>query len=451
MPSTLSKDEKPEDEDSSAKKRRALPLLHLTFFQSVIQHVITLQSEPMIVRSLCNDDAAVALRLLGNTSGLVGLVGILFNQVGGKVSDAIGRRPGFFLGPLGNMFLGVIVFNNPNCLRTVLVCRVIRMVITTFSNTVIGMAALNDICTGKEFAVSLSHVMANIGVGVIVAPILESVILKRTKTPRSAYAALSVLGMIQAIFVALLMPETLEKTKRVSVRAAISLSGMNPFRFVKVYTDGSPTLQKLVTLTTMQMFLEGKNLSDTGNTVQSKHLKWGVNEIRNFLVAVGVLAFASGAGLTPYLLKKISARGFTTLTNVLNALGFFLRGASFNPKLYMLSTLPTLPGGNGASANAMKGLAAELATAQGFGKGEFSAWVNNLRALAGAAAPVLYGNFYNFCVKRGIMPGRVFWLIGVLGAVVPEVILRSMKDSELSPPSSQKVEEVEMAEKPVSR
>lgn len=45
-----------------------------------------------------------------------------------------------------------------------------------------------------------------------------------------------------------------------------------------------------------------------------------------------------------------------------------------------------LPGVNGASATALKSISTDLATAEGFGKGEFSAWSNNLRALAGAAA-----------------------------------------------------------------
>ena len=59
---------------------------------------------------------------------------------------------------------------------------------------------------------------------------------------------------------------------------------------------------------------------------------------------------------------------------------------------------------NGASATALKSISTDLATAEGFGKGveankdllalatlpggEFSAWTNNLRALAGAVATV---------------------------------------------------------------
>ena len=39
---------------------------------------------------------------------------------------------------------------------------------------------------------------------------------------------------------------------------------------------------------------------------------------------------------------------------------------------------------------------------EGMGKGEFSAWTNNLRALAGAAAPVIIGNYYSWCLKKKV-------------------------------------------------
>jgi len=90
-----------------------------------------------------------------------------------------------------------------------------------------------------------------------------------------------------------------------------------------------------------------------------------------------------------------------------------------------------LPGVNGASATALKTVQNQIATSQGFGKGEFSAWVNNLRALAGSAAPVLYGQFYAAAEKYGRNPGHVFALAGVLGALIPQLILQGMPDSQL--------------------
>eukprot|EP00913_Durusdinium_trenchii_P002904 g2691.t1 len=60
---------------------------------------------------------------------------------------------------------------------------------------------------------------------------------------------------------------------------------------------------------------------------------------------------------------------------------------------------------------------------QGFNNGEFSAWVNNLRAFAGSISPVLYGQVYAAAEHRRKNPGLTFLLAGTLGALLPQVIL----------------------------
>ena len=46
-----------------------------------------------------------------------------------------------------------------------------------------------------------------------------------------------------------------------------------------------------------------------------------------------------------------------------------------------------LPGVNGASASAVKSMATDRCIAAGIGRGELSAWLNNLRAIVLATAP----------------------------------------------------------------
>ena len=79
------------------KKSQLAPML-LHNFQGVVQHLITLQTEPMLMREVCNGNVAEASRLLGTSSGLVGVLGLLVNQVGGKLSDSFGRKRFFLLG-----------------------------------------------------------------------------------------------------------------------------------------------------------------------------------------------------------------------------------------------------------------------------------------------------------------------------------------------------------------
>jgi hypothetical protein len=78
----------------------------------------------------------------------------------------------------------------------------------------------------------------------------------------------------------------------------------------------------------------------------------------------------------------------------------------------------------------------DKAAAQGFGRGEFQGWCNNMRALAGALSPLIYGHYYAFAERRGIWPGTVFWVCGALGAAVPQLLLACTTQRELSTPSS---------------
>ena len=95
---------------------------------------------------------------------------------------------------------------------------------------------------------------------------------------------------------------------------------------------------------------------------------------------------------------------------------------------------PWIPGVNGTSAMALRALSADVAAAEGFGKGEYSGWLNNLRALAGAGAAYSYGQIYAWSLRKGIYAGWFFWIGMFVGAVVPELLLWCTSDAELKPP-----------------
>lgn len=421
------------DAEEEQRKRRVMKIISLHVFQSVCQHVLTIQSEPMLVRQLCNGDVAQTARMLSNTAGLVGILGLFINQAGGKISDITGRKMHLLVGPLGNILWGLMVFNRPDHRPTVLFCRVMRMMLTTFSNTVMSSAALADVFSGKELAVAGSKVGAVVGAAIISTPILETFMLQRLKHPKYTYLAMSVMALGQVIFDVTCFPETLDLAKRAVMSTSNTLAALNPFGFMQIYTRGSPALQGMVTITTLQMFLEGKNLSDIVEIWKRDHLKWTIEGSRNFVVTYGILCTIAGIVITPRLLSGTTPKNFTSITNFTNALGFALRGARESSLIFILAMLPMLPGVNGASSMSLKAVATDMATEEGMGKGEFSAWTNNLRALAGAAAPVIIGNYYSWCLKKKVYPGSAFMLIGFIGAVLPELFMRMMDEKNLRP------------------
>jgi len=340
---------------------------------------------------------------------------------------------GFLAGPLSNIILGLLVFKSPRNRALVVVCRILRLLMTTFSNTVMCSAALADVSKGSDLALAMSKIQSATGLAMLLTPFVEARILSYSPwSPdgiKYVYLLLSGVAATHTVFAATQIEETLDTSNMKATK--IDLAMINPFGFVRVFTEGTATLRKLVAITTLQMFLEGKNMSDVVTVWMRDHLMWTVEGTRNFVVSYGVLCTAAGMSVTPYMLKNMTAKGFTTATNMLNAIAFWLRGAAANSALFLGMMLPMLPGVNGASATALRAVAQDIANSQGFGKGEFSAWINNLRALAGAAAPFLYGQTYAAAKKRGANPGYVFAVAGLVGAIIPQLALQSMHDSEL--------------------
>eukprot|EP00443_Scrippsiella_acuminata_P023707 CAMPEP_0115234152 /NCGR_PEP_ID=MMETSP0270-20121206/34645_1 /TAXON_ID=71861 /ORGANISM="Scrippsiella trochoidea, Strain CCMP3099" /LENGTH=423 /DNA_ID=CAMNT_0002648889 /DNA_START=45 /DNA_END=1316 /DNA_ORIENTATION=+ len=393
------------------KKRDAFVSTALAHtFQSVAQHVLLIQSELMLVRNLCGDDMAQTARYLANTQGLVGMLGLIVNQAGGKLSDYMGRKPFLMLGPLCNMICGLLVYKNPMDKVIVLACRVIRMIVTTFSNTIMVQAASTDVLDPTEQAVAGAKLGAAIGAGIVLTPFLETALLRRTGNPKFTYLLLSGIAGLQAVFAAARFPETLQRAKE----GAISwLSLLNPFAFTSIYTRGSRALKGLVSIVTMQQLIDGKNVSDVTEIWKRNHLNWSIEGSRNFIVLYGTLVIISGAKIGPELVKRMTNRGYTSFTNMTNTLGFFMRGATDKSWLFLLATLPMLPGVNGNSARKLQVRVSKLATDEGFSNGEFSAWLNNLRALTSTVTPIVVGNQdWGLPWHRLLAP----WFVGRRGA-----------------------------------
>merc|ERR1719162_1081957 len=126
--------------------------------------------------------------------------------------------------------------------------------------------------------------------------------------------------------------------------------------------------------------------------------------------------------LIPKMVVALSPRAFTSLTNFTNAVNYFWKGiAGPSSYVYMTASCIGLPGVNAASGTVLRALSTEKAVHEGFGKGEFSAWTNNLRAVVSAVAPVIYGNLYASMSKT--FPSVGFLAVGILGAGIPEILL----------------------------
>ena len=160
-------------EEEAAKRaiaeraEQTLSVFKRHIFLSVMQHCISMQSEPMLITKLSGGDAAEGMRALANSQGLMGALSLMINQAGGRLSDSTGRRLGLLLGPALNIVLGSLVYANPTRRSLVLACRVIRMIATTFSNTVMTQAALVEALPSERLGGASAEIGAYVGGAVV--------------------------------------------------------------------------------------------------------------------------------------------------------------------------------------------------------------------------------------------------------------------------------------------
>jgi hypothetical protein len=90
-----------------------------------------------------------------------------------------------------------------------------------------------------------------------------------------------------------------------------------------------------------------------------------------------------------------------------------------------------LLGVNGNSTHAIKALAGALAVDAGLGKGEFSAYLNNMRSIVHVLGALAMGNWYA-CFQespRFLKPGSVWFFAGLMGGILPTLLAWTLETS----------------------
>lgn len=404
---------------------------NIQVFLMVVAHTINLQAEAILTRNACKGNLGKAARVSAIANALAGVLGLLLNQFGGKLSDSIGRQFAYKIGPLSQLLAGLACYTASDSVPVLLGAKAFKIMSTTFSGTIAVGAGVRDMFQGPEQALIGAKINTVVGLGIMAGPFMEGLLLKYAGAGNERFGCLG-LAALGAVGLFNPNPETLSIEKAVPFDVGAALKAANPFAFIQLFTNGSAALKKVLTIACLQTLIDGKNISDVVQIWTREHLKMQMESIRNFIMGYGFASTLAMGKLVPYLLKSLSIRGFTTFTNTTNFLGFLMRGSAENILVFVGALPLMLPGVNGASATALGPVLNDHMDACGFKIGESTAWVNNLRVLAGAGVTLLYGYFYSWCRKTGVNPGLTFAFAGCLGAALPQLILSLLvKDVEL--------------------
>lgn len=415
-------------------------------FLGVSTQNVNLLSDTVLLSACCNHDPAKLASALAISSSAGGLIEFLVNPVLGKMTDDYGRKWTFYVGPgfagIG-MSLLVLLTEGKN-LPILLVHKAFGWALCSMSVTFAGTITLSDMYSGSELGMKTAKMFGALGLAIVAAPTFGAMVLRRTGNAMNVYRIRLLLALVQLLHAWKTIPETLTVDRRRKFR----ISDVNPFSFLKLFTTKSTTLRTLTAMLFFHSFAEGKNLSSLMQSWMASPLKWPVQKNSAHTSAFGFLAFSTGIYVVQPLIKRLGPRGFTSLTNRLNALGLTWMGLPLPTydSAFCLGLAVHGPGVNNTSAAAVKAMACDHALANGFSRGEYGGMASACRTFTLFLAPILYGWLYRTSIgsKTGIVaryPGFPFFVAAVIGAVIPEILHCSLSDDELTIKAAPQVDE----------
>lgn len=206
---------------------------------------------PAIASDLQADDAAVKATLTGMLLGLG-----LGQLVVGPLSDAFGRRRPLMTGLVAHGLTSVLCALAPD-VGVLLAVRVLQGVAGA-AVSVVAMAVVRDLFTGREAARVLSRMMLLMSTAPLVAPSVGGVVLE-VMSWRGIFLVLACAAAVLTLVAALGLPETLPVERRRSARPAatartylsilsdrvflaLAVVGAGIFTTLFVYVSGFPFL-----------------------------------------------------------------------------------------------------------------------------------------------------------------------------------------------------------------
>eukprot|EP00929_Paragymnodinium_shiwhaense_P121697 TRINITY_DN94049_c0_g1_i1.p1 TRINITY_DN94049_c0_g1~~TRINITY_DN94049_c0_g1_i1.p1 ORF type:complete len:483 (-),score=73.94 TRINITY_DN94049_c0_g1_i1:289-1737(-) len=426
----------PREPLSHEAKDEAHKALSRFFVLGVAAQNVILFSDTQLIMQCVKGDAARTASVIAATSSAAGLVEFFVNPALGKLADQLGRKFVFYIGPVvsGMTMSALVLLTKGQSLPVLIAHRTVNWSFNAMSGSFIAPIVCSDMFSGPELGVRIAKVLGAIGISASLAPGAGSLLMRRGST-LTPYKVRFLLAATQVAFATKFIPETLEKCKQ----RAFQLRDVNPTKFLQLFAKPG-VLRTLSVMLFLHTFTEGKVVvSFCQGWMNGPPLRWPLRLQSLHSLVFGALMYTAGTYLMPWLVEQRGPRGYTSLANAFSAAGLLLSGL---PKPFgyavdfWLGLLLHMPGVNGTSAAVCKGLAAEHAVAAGFGRGEYGGMYSSARNLSIFLAPLVYGAAYRRATTHTSKPSALKlwtpWLcMAFLGAVLPELLHRTMSDDEL--------------------
>lgn len=206
---------------------------------------------------------------------------------------------------------------------------------------------------------------------------------------------------------------------------------MQPLSFLQLMKNS--VLCRLMLITGMQTFTEGRNITDFVSIYLQDELKWSWDKINSFVSVYGMALIVSGMTVKKFL-RGLGLRKFTTFSNLMNSLNL-LSYARVPPLGLLMEPTAIMYLGmffgafGGRKRDGAEAMILRIGSDAGFGNAFMSGAMMNFRAIINVLGPLMFGSLYAWGAKRAYP--QIIFLAGVGTIVAAEASLRTLTDDEL--------------------
>lgn len=393
--------------DDSDSQRRVMRLVLGHQLSTLSLSLLTMQPRMQLLSKALSGDSTAVARQVNRGAALVALSDLLITPSVGALSDRVGRKPFMLLAPAVALPLKTAVAIWPS-VTMLLVERVVCDAFRTLGGTTMSYACLCDRYHGEAYTKALGQLNSATGLGIVMAPLVASVLMGSSGNPRRAYLASAALAVFHlAVGLSTLEETNLSemktpsdfiaapmRTKGVEVKAKAPL--IQPvWKFLKLFTNGR-RLRLYTCLFALHCLLEGKVLQDQVAILQVSR-GWNVRARSFWTSGLGLAILVGGQG-TGELVKRLGEHHFMSSCHAASFAAFIgLQSSTFWSSLAFLSL------GQQRRSASTSWVISE-ACQGGVGRGEAVGWIAGLRS----AADILSALLYNFVYRARVAKGRPF-------------------------------------------
>ncbi len=387
----------------------ALDMLALGMIAPILPRLI----ESMLHGSAANPTAR-ASELLGIFATVFAAMQFVLSPIIGSLSDRWGRRPVVLLSNFGTAFDYVLMAWAPT-VGWLFLGRIVSGLTTSSVPT--AQAYIADVTPPEKRAQSFGLLSAAFAIGLVVGPAIGG--LLGTISPRLPFWAAAGLSLLNGVYGAFVLPESLKRENR----SPFSWARANPVGSVRMLSR-SPLLLGLAALLLLA-YIAQQSLMNVYVLYADYRYGWTDRTVGLSLGAVGLFSGIYGGLLVRRVIAAVGERGTIIAGLVLGMAGFAMFGLSRTGTLFWLA-IPFM-NGIGLVWPASQSIMSRSAAANE--QGQLQGAIHSLRGISGLVGPGMFTWVFARSIGAGALihlPGSPFFLASsLLGvALVTALLLR---------------------------